>query len=76
MPMKDNEGKKIPKEPGKESAVAAGDGQEVSYTPEQRRMIRNGLRIWARVAIRSYMREREATRQTKPDTLDKDEEEG
>ena len=28
----------------------------VSYTPEQRRMIRNGLRIWARVAIRSYMR--------------------
>ncbi len=28
----------------------------VSYTPEQRRMFRNGLRIWARVAIRSYMR--------------------
>ena len=27
-----------------------------SYTPEQRRMIRQGLRIWARVAIRSYMR--------------------
>ena len=29
---------------------------EVSYTPEQRRLIRKGLRIWARVAIRSYMR--------------------
>ena len=28
----------------------------VSYTSEQRRMIREGLRIWARVAIRSYMR--------------------
>ena len=28
----------------------------MSYTPEQRRMIRKGLRIWARVAIRSYMR--------------------
>ena len=28
----------------------------MSYTPEQRRMIRNGLRIWARVAIRSYLR--------------------
>ena len=28
----------------------------MSYTPEQRRLIRKGLRIWARVAIRSYMR--------------------
>ena len=28
-----------------------------SYTPEQRRLILKGLRIWARVAIRSYMRE-------------------
>lgn len=32
----------------------------VSYTPEQRRVIRKGLRIWARVAIRSYMRKKEA----------------
>ena len=32
------------------------DTPEVSYTPEQRRLIRKGLRIWARVAIRSYMR--------------------
>ena len=32
------------------------DAPEVSYTPEQRRMVRKGLRIWARVAIRSYMR--------------------
>ena len=32
------------------------DAPEVSYTPEQRRLIRKGLRIWARVAIRSYMR--------------------
>ena len=32
------------------------DAPEVSYTPEQRRMFRKGLRIWARVAIRSYMR--------------------
>ena len=35
---------------------ASPDSSEVSYTREQRRMIRNGLRIWARVAIRSYMR--------------------
>ena len=32
------------------------DAPEVSYTPEQRRLILKGLRIWARVAIRSYMR--------------------
>ena len=32
------------------------DAPEVSYTPKQRRLIRKGLRIWARVAIRSYMR--------------------
>ena len=76
MPMKDNKGKNKPEMPGQESAVAAADGQAVSYTPEQRRLLRDGLRIWARVAIRSYMREREAAGQTKPDTADKDEEEG
>ena len=32
------------------------DAPEVSYTPEQRRLIRKGLRIWAKVAVRSYMR--------------------
>ena len=57
MPMKDNKGKKIPEMPGQENAGADADGQEVSYTPEQRRLLRNGLRIWARVAIRSYLRQ-------------------
>ena len=28
----------------------------VSYTPEQRNLIRKGLRIWVRVAVRSYMK--------------------
>ena len=28
----------------------------VSYTPQQRERIRKGLRIWVRVAIRSYMK--------------------
>ena len=32
------------------------DAPEVFYTPEQRRLIPKGLRIRARVAIRSYMR--------------------
>ena len=73
MPMRDDKGKKKPEMPGQENAVADADSAEVSYTPEQRRLLRNGLRIWARVAIRSYMREREATGQAKPDTPDKDE---
>ena len=75
MPMKDNKGKKKPDIPGKENTETSPDSAEVSYTPEQRRLLRDGLRIWARVAIRSYMREREATNQTKPGTPDKDEEE-
>ena len=32
----------------------------VTCTPEQRRMIRKGVRIWAKVAIRSYMRKQAA----------------
>ena len=35
-----------------------------TYTPEQRRLIRKGLRIWARVAVRSYMRKHPAGSQT------------
>ena len=67
MPMKDNEGKKKPETPGQENPVAAADGQEVSYTPEQRRLLRNGLRIWARVAIRSYLREQAERERTDGD---------
>ena len=44
------------KEARRAAPEASPDSPVVSYTPEQRRMIRNGLRIWARVAIRSYMR--------------------
>ena len=31
-----------------------------SLTPEQRRLVHRGMRIWARVAIRSYIRKKEA----------------
>ena len=48
--MKQPDGRKKRKKPEKP------DGPAVSYTPEQRRLIRNGLGIWARVAIRSYLR--------------------
>ena len=41
-----------------------------SLTPEQRRLVRRGVRIWARVAIRSYMRKKEA------ETLSEAEEDG
>ena len=57
MPMKDNERKNQPEMPGQENAGTGSEGQEVSYTPEQRRLLRDGLRIWARVAIRSYLRQ-------------------
>ena len=54
--MRDNEGKQRRKRPEEQSAEASQDRPAVSYTPEQRRLIRKGLRIWAKVAIRSYMR--------------------
>ena len=63
--MKDSKGKRKRKRPGE-------DGQDtpvVSYTPEQRRIIRKGLRIWARVAIRSYMR-KQAAASTRPDSAE------
>ena len=52
----DTEGKKRRKKPDEQPPEASPDSPVVSYTPEQQRMIRNELRIWARVAIRSYMR--------------------
>ena len=49
---------------------SAGDEQDdprASYTPQQRRTIIKGLRIWARVAIRSYMREQSEQTQEEQD---------
>ena len=50
--------------PDEETAEAPRDGPEASYTPEQRRLVRKGLRIWAKVAVRSYMRKHAAGSQT------------
>ena len=58
--MKDTEGKKRRKRPEEDPQEAP----LASYTPEQRRTIRKALRIWARVAIRSYMRKQGATSPT------------
>ena len=59
-PMKDTEGKKRREKPDGEATEACLDSPVVSYTPEQRRMIRKGLRIWAKVAVRSYLRKHAA----------------
>ena len=48
--------------PGEDAPEPSSDTPVVSYTPEQRRLIRKGLRIWAKVAVRSYMRKHGATR--------------
>ena len=72
--MKDTEGKKKRKRPDELPPAASPDSPVVSYTPEQQRMFRNGLRIWARVAIRSYMRKHGAGSlpETAPDGGDKE----
>ena len=43
------------------------DDSLAAYTPQQRRTIIKGLRILARVAIRSYMREQEKQAQVESD---------
>ena len=57
--MKDTTGKNQPNRrprPGEDAPEPSPDSPMASYTPEQRRLIRKGLRIWAKVAVRSYMR--------------------
>ena len=53
--MKDTSTKNEENRPGESPAWPPA-----SLTPEQRRLVRRGMRIWARVAIRSYMRKKEA----------------
>ena len=71
--MKDSTGKKRRKKPDKQNTGAPHDGPAVSYTPQQQRMIRNGLRIWARVAIRSYLRQRGGEPHTETDPVAEEE---
>ena len=72
MHMKDSQGKKRRKRPGGQAPEASPDKPAVSYTPEQRRLIRNGLRIWARVAIRSYLRKHGAGSQTRTEPAEEE----
>ena len=71
--MKDNTKENTPDRNGGDQQDASGDAPLASSTPQQRRAIIKGLRILARVAIRSYLREHGANGQAETDT---DEEEG
>ena len=53
--------------PVEEGRTPSEDMPTASYTPQQRRMIRKGLRVLARVAIRSHMRRRTVRSQDSPD---------
>ena len=58
--MRDNEGKRRRKRPGEDGPDDSLDALLSSYTPKQREKVLKGLRILARVAIRSYMEEEAA----------------
>ncbi len=55
--MRDNEDKRRLERPGEDGPDDSLDALLSSYTPRQREKVLNGLRILARVAIRSYMEE-------------------
>ena len=59
--MRDTEGnKRRRKRPGEDGPDDSLDALLSSYTPKQREKVLKGLRILARVAIRSYMEEEAA----------------
>ena len=64
--MRENEGKRRRKRPGEDGPDDSLDALLSSYTPKQREKVLKGLRILARVAIRSYMEE-EARSQAEDD---------
>ena len=54
--MKDTTRENTPDSAGDDKRDASRDDPLAAYTPQQRRTILKGLRILARVAIRSYVR--------------------
>ena len=65
--MKDTTGENPPDNAGDDKRDASRGDPLASYTPQQRRTILKGLRILARVAIRSYMREQAEQARTEAD---------
>ena len=61
--MRENEGKRRRRRPGEDGPDDSLDALLSSYTPKQREKVLKGLRILARVAVRSYMEEEAARSQ-------------
>ena len=61
--MKDRERHNKKKKPGEGTAEFPQDKPMASYSAEQRRSVRKGLRILARVAIRAHLRRSAGTLQ-------------
>ena len=66
--MKDNQGKRRRKRPGEDGPDDSLDALLSSYTPKQREKVLKGLRVLARVAVRSFMEEEAARSQAEDDT--------
>ena len=66
--MKDNEGKRRRKRPGEDGPDDSLDALLSSYTPKQREKVLKGLRVLARVAVRSFMEEEAARSHAEDDT--------
>ncbi len=66
--MRDNEGKRRRKRPGEDGPEDSLDALLSSYTPKQREKVLKGLRVLARVAVRSFMEEEAARSQAEDDT--------
>ena len=66
--MRDNQGKRRRKRPGEDGPDDSLDALLSSYTPKQREKVLKGLRVLARVAVRSFMEEEAARSQAEDDT--------
>ena len=65
--MRENEGKRRPKRPGEDGPDDSLDALLSSYTPREREKVLKGLRVLARVAIRSFMEDEAARSQAEND---------
>ena len=61
--MRENEGKRRRKRPGEDGPDDSLDALLSSYTPKEREKVLRGLRVLARVAIRSFMEDEAARSQ-------------
>ena len=65
--MRENEGKRRRKRPGEDGPDDSLDALLSSYTPREREKVLKGLRVLARVAVRSFMEDEAARSQDEDD---------